>query len=107
MSSNFWTTFEAYRASILDTVRTVIFLAGVLVAIVQLRKDIKLRRLQVLYSLNERLSRCSRVYDWISFPDKEWAELTPEQKYDYLNYITAFEDIGIARRTRVISRFDF
>ena len=107
MISNFWKVLEFFRSMNADTIRTIIFLTGVVVAIIQLRKDVKLRRLQTIYSLNERLSKFDKAHQWVHTPEKEWDELTSDQQYEYLNYIATFEDIGVARRGNIISRHDF
>jgi hypothetical protein len=94
-------------AQTLDVLRTVVFTAGAVIALVELRGQYKLRRLQTLFSLNERLSQYSKGNTWISNPTKAWNDLTNDEQYEYQGYLATFEDIGLARTGGLISKHDF
>lgn len=102
-----WSAIENVREPILDLLKTIMLAVGATVAYVGLNEQYKLRRLQVLSSLNERLGKCSKAYIWIYNPHKRWGELDDETKYEYQNYIAVFEDIGLARKLKIINRGDF
>src|SRR6266481_2477211 len=74
---------------------------GAAIAFIQVREQYRLRKLQVLSSLNERLSKCSKANKWIENPTLQWDDLDDDTKYEYHNYVATFEDIGLARRLRI------
>jgi hypothetical protein len=93
--------------NMLTAAQLVVFVVGACIAYFELHNQYKLRRLQTLYSLNERLAKYNLANEWISDPDNSWSRLGAEVRSCYQSYVATFEDIGLARQARVITRQDF
>ena len=98
-----WANFVAWQSSI----QTIIFAVGVVVTLVQLRGWYKVSRLQTLCSLNERLGRFVKANHWIKEPGVPWSDLDIDARYEIINFIAVYEDIGQARKLGLITKDDF
>jgi len=67
-------------AIILDVIRTIITSVAMIVAVLQLANQYTLRRLQTLFSLNERLTKHNEAFGWINNPSRDWSDLEPDEQ---------------------------